>query len=228
MDLREYADVIRRRWLIIVAVTVLSAIVAGAWAWRGPRAFEATTRMTVSVAPKSGPGEVAPYEHFREYYAWLSSEYLADDLSEIIRSDAFAEDIRLALNEDVDRSAIRDVVRARKTHRILEVTVFASSADRARRIGMAVGDVIQTKGSKYLAQLAEPSAQVVVIDEPVVKAATTTGSQLADIGLRTLLGLMAGLFLAFVVDYLDSTLRTRNEVEQALGLPVLGEIPSGA
>ena len=61
-----------------------------------------------------------------------------------------------------------------------------------------------------------------------MKAATTTGSLLADIGLRTLLGLMAGLFLAFVVDYLDSTLRTRHDAERALGLPVLGEIPSGA
>jgi capsular polysaccharide biosynthesis protein len=34
------------------------------------------------------------------------------------------------------------------------------------------------------------------------------------------------VFLAFVVDFLDSTLRSPRLVQQALGLPILGEIPS--
>jgi capsular polysaccharide biosynthesis protein len=68
--------------------------------------------------------------------------------------------------------------------------------------------------------------QVVLIDPPTVRASTTTGSRWLDLALRGGLGLLVGLLLAVVLEYLDSRLRTAREVEQYLGLPVLGEIPS--
>jgi capsular polysaccharide biosynthesis protein len=227
MELREYLSVVQRRWIIIAAVTALAMVVATALAFRGTRAYEASTRFVVSVGVDAR-NDTPPYVYYRDYYAWLASEYLADDLSEIIKSDAFAADVKAALGEDVDRASIREVIRTRKTHRILEVTVLGQTAGQAQRIASAVAQSVQTQAPKYLAQLGTANGQVRVIDDPVVKAATTTGSQLADIGVRTLLGLLAGLFLAFMVDYLDSTVRSSKDVERMLGLPVLGEIPSSA
>jgi capsular polysaccharide biosynthesis protein len=227
VELREYLSVLQRRWLIVVAVTGLALVVATLLAFRGPRAYEAATRVVVSVGVDSR-AETPPYVYYRDYYAWLASEYLADDLSEIIKSDAFAADIAVVLGEGVDRSAIKEVIRTRKTHRILEITVLAPTAVQAQRIAAAVGRTVQEQSPKYLAQLASQNGQVRVLDEPVVKAATTTGSQLADIGVRALLGLLAGVFLAYMVDYLDSTVRTSKEIERMLALPVLGEIPGTA
>ena len=48
----------------------------------------------------------------------------------------------------------------------------------------------------------------------------------SEIALRTLIGLIVGIALAFLVDYLDPSLRSREEVERLLEVPVLGEIPS--
>ena len=45
-----------------------------------------------------------------------------------------------------------------------------------------------------------------------------------DLPLRVLLALAAGVGLAFLLDYLDRSVRERSDVE-ALGLPVLSEIP---
>ncbi|MGQ9757961.1 MAG: polysaccharide biosynthesis tyrosine autokinase, partial [Actinomycetota bacterium] len=39
------------------------------------------------------------------------------------------------------------------------------------------------------------------------------------------LGLILGVGLAFLVDYLDDTLRTREDFEQHYGIPIIGEIP---
>ena len=39
------------------------------------------------------------------------------------------------------------------------------------------------------------------------------------------LGLVLGLLAAFLRDYFDRTLRTTQEIEQALGIPVIGQIP---
>ncbi len=202
-------------------------VVAAALAFRGPRAFEASTRIVVSVGADSS-SDLPPYVYYRDYYAWLASEYLADDLSEIIKSDAFAADIEALLGEDIAPAAIREVIRTKKTHRILEVTVFGQSAGQAHRIATALAQAVEAQAPKYLAQLATKNGQVRVIDAPAVRSATTTGSLIADIGIRTMLGLVVGLVLAFAVDYLDSTIRTSKDVERMLALPVLGEIPGAA
>ncbi|MSQ23683.1 MAG: hypothetical protein EXR58_03895 [Chloroflexi bacterium] len=225
MELRDYFLILRRRWPIIVGVVALTLVIAGGFSLRGPRSYEATLRLAVSVASATPAGDQPPYAYYREYYLWLAAEYLADDLSEIIQSDSFAKDLGTYLHEDVDPQAVRDVIRVRKTHRILDVTILAPEAERARRIAEAVVETVKTKGPTYLAELATPTGQVVAIDEPRVRPATTTGSLTADLALRGALALIVGLFLAFLVDYLDSTLRSPQEIERRLGLQLLGEIP---
>jgi capsular polysaccharide biosynthesis protein len=71
----------------------------------------------------------------------------------------------------------------------------------------------------------QSSARIMAIDTPTARAATTTPSVLLDIALRVSFGLLFGLFLAFLVDFLDTRLRTAREVERALGVPVLAAIP---
>lgn len=239
MELSDYFSVIRRRWRVIVGLFALVFAVALFFAFRGPRSYEAQTRLAVSVgdaqtaATARGPlppptADQAPYSYYREYYLWLASEYLADDLSEIIQSEAFAKDIAAYLKEDVDPASIRDVVRVRKTHRILDMSVQGSSPERARRLAEGIVATVRDKGHLYLAQLATPLGQIVALDEPRVRSATTTGSLVADVGLRALLALLVAIFGAFIVEYLDTTLRTRRDVQRNLGLPVLGEIPAGS
>lgn len=225
MELRDYVAVVRRRWPIVATVAVLALIVGAFFTLRGPRSYEATIRLAVS-AGADARADAPPYSYYRDYYAWLASEYLADDLSEIIKSDAFAADVKQALNENMDGATIRQVIRTKKTHRILEVTVQAPTPEQAERLGMAVDGVIRTQGSKYLAQLSTPNNQIARIDDPAVRPATTTPTQALDIALRGFVGLLAGLLLAALAEYLDSRLRSARDVEQSLGLRVLGEIPA--
>jgi succinoglycan biosynthesis transport protein ExoP len=225
VELRDYVAAVQRRWPIVAIVTLLAILVGAFFTLRGPRAYESTIRLAVS-AGADARGDTPPYVYYRDYYAWLSSEYLADDLSEIIKSDAFATDVKQALNQNVESGAIRQVIRTKKTHRILEVTVQASTEEQTARLATAIDQVIQTQGKKYLAQLASPNNQIARIDEPAVHPATTTSSVALDIGLRGLVGLLAGLLLAAAAEYLDSRLTSAREVERSLGLRVLGEIPA--
>jgi capsular polysaccharide biosynthesis protein len=64
-----------------------------------------------------------------------------------------------------------------------------------------------------------------VITPPATRRANTIPGLISEIGLRTLVGLLAGLGLALLVDYLDPSVRTRQEAEDLLRLPVLGAIP---
>jgi len=48
---------------------------------------------------------------------------------------------------------------------------------------------------------------------------------ISEIGLRTLIGLLVGIALAFLLDYLDTSVRSRDDAENLLRLPVVGVIP---
>lgn len=224
MELREYGAVVGRRWILVAGLTAAVFLIALALALRGPVAYKAEYTLAVSIIPEPRMG---PYFTYSNYYEWLTSEYLADDLSKLIESDAFAADVSEVLGSEVDPEAISDVTRARKTHRMLEVAITDSSAQRALDIASAHEQVINTRLGNYLAQLKADNGQVKIINRPTVRRATTALGLIADVGLKTLAGFLAGVGLAFLVEYFDSTVRARREIEQLFGVPVVAEIPLG-
>ena len=46
-----------------------------------------------------------------------------------------------------------------------------------------------------------------------------------NIAIAGVLGIMLGIGLVFLVEYLDNTIKTPEDIERYVGLPVLGIIP---
>src|SRR5437764_9435369 len=113
MELRAYGALLMRRWPIWAGLMVLALVVSAIYALRGPVAYESTLRIAVGTEPL--PTAVGYYDP--NYYAWLSSEYLADDLSELLKSEVVAADVSAALGTGVEPRSIADVTRTKKTHR---------------------------------------------------------------------------------------------------------------
>ena len=67
--------------------------------------------------------------------------------------------------------------------------------------------------------------EINIIDPPTVSLIGPGLTQRLQIPIRVFLALIAGIALTFLLDYLDDTMRGKEEVE-ALGIPVLGEIPA--
>lgn len=229
MEIGHYLQVVRRRWWLVALTTLAALLVAGLLAYRGATAYRATVRVAVSVPVPPDCAEQRR-EYDCNYYAWLASEYLADDMSELVRSRSFAQDVSRILGEgeDFDPRSISEVTRTRKTHRILSIIVSANTFDRAQRMGDAIVQAIRQDAGKYLAQLATTSGQLVVIDPPQTQRGEGAGPVALEITLRTLLGLLFGLALVFALDYFDPTVRDARDIERTLGLPLLGEIPGAS
>ncbi|MCA9977966.1 MAG: hypothetical protein KC413_19530, partial [Anaerolineales bacterium] len=84
--------------------------------------------------------------------------------------------------------------------------------------------VLIEQNSTALPQLGGETAVVVQQDLPVVNQIPAGIRSQLDLPLRILLALGAGIGLAFLVEYLDPTIRERDEIAK-LGLPIMGEIP---
>jgi capsular polysaccharide biosynthesis protein len=225
MELRAYAAVLRRHARLILIITAATLIASVILALRGPSAYTASMRLAISVVPDPRVGDFFKYD---SYYAVLSSEYLADDLSELIRSEAFAADVSAELGQTIEPEAIVNLTRTKKTHRLLDVQIASSDPQSALAIAEAFERVLNTKLVNYLAFMQANNGFVRIVNRPKVARTNTLPLTVAEIGLRTMAGLVGAIGIAFLLEYVDDRLRDRRQVETLLGTQVLAEIPSTA
>lgn len=69
------------------------------------------------------------------------------------------------------------------------------------------------------------TADVQVIDRAVLPERPVKPRIKLNIAIAGVLGLFIGVGLAFLLDFMDTSIKTKDEVEEILGLPVLGQIP---
>jgi capsular polysaccharide biosynthesis protein len=227
MELRDYARVLLRYWWLIVLLVVVVGV--GSFILRAQPApqYSASVRFTIGVnAPPAQ--DVSGYDPILT--AYQASEYIRDDFVEIIQSDVFADDV----NATLAQMGVRGIVVRKgniaaaieKQRRLMSMSVTWGDAAQAQKIADAAVKNLAENNSKYFAQLGATGATVTVIDKPVVSRVGASLREQMDIPIRVALALLAGLALAFILDYLDTSVRDARDAE-ALGLPVVGEIPKG-
>ncbi len=224
MELREYWRILWRRWWVIVGLFLL--VLAGSMISR-PRPtpmFQATMRFTIGVSPESEAGRVTMDPL---YSAYLASEYIADDFTEVVKSEVFASDVSARLAGQgivVSPGAIQGFTVAEKQHRILTMVITWPDEAQLRAIAQAAGETLEEENAKYFKQLGSEGAEVFVIDSPRVVPLGVSLKDSLEVPIRLALAVLAGVGLAFLLHYLDDTVRDPEEVE-SLGLRVLGRIP---
>lgn len=217
MELKQYWQIVWRRWWLIVAL-VIAVLFISLVAYRPAEpTFQASMRFAIGI--EGTESVLAPSGEGRSD-AWLASEYLADDLSEVLKGGDFATQI----GQRVGFAVPAGTIFASREHRILSVRVTWADRDQLQTIAEAVGAAVNDVGPDYFPQLQGVEAEAVLIDGPGIVAVGSSLTDKLDIPIRLFVALVAGVALAFLWDYLDDTVRARAEVE-ALGVPVLGEIP---
>lgn len=217
MELRQYWQIVWRRWWLIAALVGV-VLVVSLITYREPEpVHRATLRFAIGI---EGGEPVNAISGEGRSDVWLASEYLADDLSEVLKGGDFAARI----SERVGFAVPAGVIFASREHRIMTVSITWSDRDQVQAIAEAVGAAVEDIGPDYFPQLAGVQAKAVLIDGPGIGLLGRSLKDKLDLPLRLFVALLAGVALAFLWDYLDNTIRDRAEVE-ALDLMIIGEIP---
>ncbi|RIK35405.1 MAG: hypothetical protein DCC55_30380 [Chloroflexi bacterium] len=227
MELREYWHILRRRWWLPLSLTALVALLSlfQLQPWQPPPpAYTASMRLLVGVLP-AGEMDVAAYDP--RYYAWLTSEYLVDDFTEVVRSELFARNVSERLAErtiTVPPGLIQGSAVTGKQHRIISLNLAWGDQGELAAIAAAVALELSENATTYFQQLGTEGAGVTLIDGPTISAVGPTLRNRLELPLRILLGLLVGVGLVFLLDYLNVSVRSREDLE-ALGFVVIAEIP---
>ena len=222
MELRETWHIVRRRWWLPLGLAILAAASSLSVTARASERWQGTVSLAISL-----PGQPATPTLFtyNDYYTWVTSEYLIDDLTQIMKGQRFARDVLAEAGESTTGDVVMRGQKAEKTHRVLSFSVETADPEQASRLAGAAARVIQTKGGDYLAQLHQKNAVLTVVDGPAVAPVRPVTRSALDAGVRGALGLILGLGALFLIEYLDPTIRSSRELERLLRVPVMGEIP---
>ncbi len=223
MELHQIASIIRRRWVWVLVPAVLVLLLGIVTYSPPPPVYNAGVRFITGQTP----GAEADLFDEQRYYNWLTSEYIVNGLADWVRGGRFAELVSAELavaGESIPPWEIQSGLAADNARSMLTVSVTGSSTPRVGAIINGVITVLTEQNAAGLPQLNGQNAELIQLDVPSVNQVPNGLSDQLDLPLRVALALVAGLGLAFLVEYLDPTVRERKDV-QRIDLDVLGEIP---
>ncbi len=223
MELRHYWKLFKRRWLIVLLPMAVVLVVGLATYQSPPLVYNVGARFIVGQPPAA---DAATSDQER-YYNWTTSEYIVNGLNDWVGGGKFAEAVSQELagqGIDIPPGAIQGSLVADNARSMLTVSLTYGDPEALAVMMDAVAAVLTEQNVAALPQLGGETAVLVQLDQPIVNQIPAGIRSQLDLPLRVLLALGAGIGLALLVEYLDPTIRERDELAQ-LGLPVVGEIP---
>jgi len=222
MELRSFWQIFRRRWLLVLIPSLVVALLSAVTYQPKPApGFNVGVNFIVAQAPNPGTELVDE----NRYYNWLGSEYIVNGLTDWAKSGKFKTAVSNQLaKENINVAPGSFSVTADNVRSKLQVSIQHGDAETLAHIMDAAITVLGEQNAEALPQLGGETAVLVLLDDPIVTPVPRSLSSLLNIPLRIAIGIAAGLGLALLVEYLDPTIRSREEAE-AMGFAVLGEIP---
>ena len=227
---QRYALVLRRQWWVVAVVAVVAILAAVVYVKRAEPVYSASSSLVV------GQGET-----LFDPATSVNVQPFTQTISDLLQSDVVARDTIAFLGLKITPSSLLGnlTLTSTSTTAVISLTYNDTDPQRAVRVLSTLGTIftrlVNTKlagkpatraATGVTAQASQP-VSAVVFDPAHLnpgRVSPKTGSTLV---IAAVLGLVAGLLLAFLRDALSSTIKNEGEAEAAYGGPVIGALPKG-
>mgnify|MGYP000048520738 CR=1 FL=1 len=213
---------IRWWWLAAIPVIIVAGYVGLTWQ-RPPISYQVIMRFMAGGEP---PTELSV--DYDRYHTWLSSEYIARGLANVIETGTFANAVAQRLadkNLEIAAPSIQGAIVSDYAESVMVVYLVWPDAEQIVAVAEALSEEVTQNSAAYLPQMSGIGVVARRVDDPVPAAMPPSlRAQLVGPSIRLILASAVGLGLVFIAHYLDPMTREQAEVE-ALGIPVLNSIP---
>ncbi|MBJ8111786.1 capsular biosynthesis protein [Bacillus cereus group sp. N6] len=214
ISLKELFHILKKRLAMILAITfgiaIISAIIS--FFFMTP-IYQSSTQILVNQKKQEGTalqiGEVQ------------TNIQLTNTYKVIIKSPVILEQVKekLKLQETLQELTKNIDVANERDSQVISVTVQNKNPRTASAIANKIAEVFQSEVAKIMS----------VDNVTVLSKAEVSENQspikprpMLNVAIAFVVGLMVAVGLAFLLEYLDNTLKKEEDVEKLLGLPVLG------
>lgn len=213
MTLLELFKLLKKHLTLVVVLPVVLAIATAGVSW-GLMQNQYTATVSVYVLTSS-----SNEQNTIQNSDLTASQLMANDIAELANSDIVAE--RTA--EELGMSSLKGYkisVNSSTTTRVIEISVTTGQSDAAAVVANKIAEVLSS-----VAQDVMGVESVNVVDQAKAPDAPSGPNRVMYTAVAFLAGIFLAVAIVVVMDMVNTRVRTPEEAEELLGVPVIGRIP---
>ncbi|AVK50111.1 capsular biosynthesis protein [Clostridium sp. MF28] len=215
--IEEIINILLKRWKMILSITLLATLTAGIVSFFviAPK-YEASTKVFIGKEKTDSKDQNYNNSDIQMYQQLLKT------YAEVIKTNALVEKAINAEGFDlISKDVLNDLtVTPAANTQILEIKYISKD----RNLSKEVLDSITNQFIKTSTELI-PNGNVKIVEPAELPENPASPNKKLNIAIAFLLGLMVSVGLAFLLEFLDNTFKSKDQLEQILGIPVIGAIP---
>lgn len=212
---QDLFDALKKRWRLIVIITLVSVILASILSFFiiKPQ-YEASTKIFIGKEDTESQGynqnDVLMYQKLMKTY------------SEAIKTKDLISKALDKGNIKLDESNVLKnltVVPVADTQ-ILQIKFKSKDREEAKNIIKVVTDQFIATSKELV-----PNGNIKIIEQVSLPEKPVSPNKKMNIAIAFLLGIMIGTGLCLLLEFMDNTFKTKEQLERELDIPVIGVIP---
>jgi capsular polysaccharide biosynthesis protein len=214
ISLKELLVTLKKRLVMIILITMTAGLVSGvvSYFFLTP-IYQASTQILINQEKKDqtfyNPSEVQ------------TNLQLINTYNVIIKSPAVLDKVADDLNLDAAQLNGKITVSSETDSQVVNITVQDEDPKMAAKIANTTREVFREK----IADLMNVDNVKKVSDATVAENQSPIKPQpVLNVAIAIVVGLMASVGLAFLLEYFDNTIKNEQDIEKILDLPILGVI----
>lgn len=221
IDLIQLWEALKKRWLLVAVIPLIAALTSGIISFYilSP-VYQAST--TIIVGKKASDSTVQQAGQLLDNSVLQANQQLAKTYGEIAKSRTVEENVIKALDLPLTAEQLdsKITVNPVKSTEILEIAV----QDTDPVLAAEIANTMVQKFSDSVIEIKKVDS-VSIVDKAVAPTHPVKPQKARNVLIAFAVGLMVSMGLAFLLEFLDKTIKSTKDVEDILGLPVLGVIP---
>ncbi|MGX9157668.1 YveK family protein [Priestia megaterium] len=218
MGLLDFLQVLRKRLWLIALITIIAATISAIISFFVlTPVYQANTQILVNQAKSE--------QQLYNAGAVQTNVQLISTYNDIIKSPAILDKVigKLKLESTAKSLSGQIQVTSSENSQVAQITVQDTNPKRATEIANTTASVFQKEVPKIM-NMNIDNVSILSKADVAASKSPVKPQPILNIAIALVIGLMLGIGLSFLLEYLDNTINTEQDIENFLELPVMGVI----
>jgi len=217
MELHEYLFILRKRISLIILITLVATVTSGVLSYFVIKpVYKSDISVIIGKNDKDNSLQKQNYTDIMMY------QQMVKTYSELAKSRKVAEDVISKLELNMNPASLLSMVTVspKGNTEFLNIAVKSKEPEQAMKIANQLA-----KSLKEVSASVYGSDNVKLLDDALLPTSPDNPKPKLNMIIALFIGLMVSVGIVFLLEYMDNTIKTQEDVEKLLGLPVIGTIP---
>ncbi|HFE9683162.1 TPA: YveK family protein [Clostridium perfringens] len=220
ISLQEIIYALKKRWKLIALITIAATLVSAILSFFVIKPqYEATTKLFIGKQETSqntanyDNNDIMMYQKLMKTYA------------ELVKTSDLVTNAVKSVNLDYNQKEIKEIltnlnVTPSADTQILDLSFKGENPKEVLKITEAITNEFISESKELI-----PNGNVQIIQKAQLPEHPVSPNKKLNILIAFFLGLMVGIGVVLLIEYLDNTFKSREDLEKTLDLPIIGTIP---